>query len=295
MLIALTMLGSVPRSAAAQSAPAARARTLTVDGIERSYLLYVPTGYHASHPAALVIVFHGAGGYPRQMARATKFTLLAEREGFVVAYPAGLGRRWNDGRRLVPSDDVGFIRALIDTLGRELSLDSGRIYATGISNGAMFSYRLACDLPGVLAGIAPVAGAMPAALTTQCAHVPPVAVAAFQGTEDRLVPYSGGNVASRRGEVLSATASVELWAGIAGCTGEPTVTPEADRVTDGTRVRLSTWSGCRESRDVELYTIEGGGHTWPGGPGWARALGRVTRDLDATTTIWSFFASHPKP
>ncbi len=294
-LIVLATLGSAPPRAAAQSGPTATAHTLRVARVERSYLLYVPTGYQASHPSALVLVFHGAGGYPGQMARATKFTLLAEHEGFVVAYPAGLRRRWNDGRSLVSSDDVGFVRALLDTLAHELSIDPKRIYATGISNGAMFTYRLACDLPGVLAAVAPVAGAMPAAIAGSCAQPVPVALAAFQGTEDRLVPYSGGNVAARRGEVMSATASVERWATAAGCTGTPVVTDEPDRVTDGTRVRLSSWTGCKDGRDVQLYSIEGGGHTWPGGPGWARALGRTTRDLDATATIWSFFSSHAKP
>jgi polyhydroxybutyrate depolymerase len=294
-LIALTTLGTTAPAVTAQSGPAAKARTLRVGSVERSYMLYVPTGYQASHPAPLVLVFHGAGGYPRQMARATNFTLLAEHEGFVVVYPAGIDRRWNDGRRLFTSDDIGFVRALLDTLGHELSIDPRRIYATGISNGAMFSYRLACDLPGVLAAIAPVAGAMPAAITGECAQSVPVALAAFQGTEDRLVPYSGGNVATHRGEVLSATASVERWAAAAGCTGPPTITNEPDRVADGTRVKLSTWTGCQAGRDVRLYTIEGGGHTWPGGPGWAGLLGRTTRDLDATSTIWAFFASHPKP
>jgi polyhydroxybutyrate depolymerase len=294
-LIALAALGTVSPGAAAQSGPTAKARTLRVERVERSYMLYVPTGYQPSHPAPLVLVFHGAGGYPRQMARATRFTLLAEREGFVVAYPAGLDRRWNDGRRFFASDDIGFVRALLDTLGHELSIDPRRIYATGISNGAMFSYRLACDLPGVLAAIAPVAGAMPAAIASQCAQAVPVALVAFQGTEDRLVPYSGGNVANHRGEVMSATTSVERWATASGCTGTPAVTNEPDRVADGTRVTRSTWTGCRNGRDVLLYTIEGGGHTWPGGPGWAGLLGRTSRDLDATTTIWSFFAGHPKP
>ena len=293
-LLGLLLSGFVPYHATAQSAPTQQSRALRVAGVERSYLLITPSSYQSGHPVPLVLVFHGAGGAPRQMARHTGFTALAEREGFVVAYPAGLHRRWNDGRGIVSSDDVGFIRALLDTLERELSIDPRRIYATGISNGAMFSYRLACDLPGVLAGIAPVAGAMPSALEERCAHAPPVALAAFQGSADPLVPYGGGGVALR-GQVLPAVGSVELWAASAGCGGAPTVTLEPDRVTDGTRVRLSVWNGCKDGRDVELYTIEGGGHTWPGDAAARGLLGRVSRDLDATTTIWSFFSSHPKP
>ena len=190
---------------------------------------------------------------------------------------------------------MAFIRVLLDTLGRRLGVDPHRIYATGISNGAMFAYRLACDLPGVFAAIAPVAGAMPAALAPACSHGPAVALAAFQGTADPLVPYDGGGVAARRGQVLSAARSVAMWAATAGCAPEPSVTMTPDRSRDGMRVRLTSYAGCAEGRDVDLYTIEGGGHTWPGGPASGRRVGRVTRDIDATATIWSFFARHPKP
>ena len=200
------------RPVGAQTALSLQAAGLTVDGSARTYLFYVPSTYRPEHPSPLVLVFHGAGATGRGMARHTGFTALAEREGFVVAYPEGIGRRWNDGRGYgTPRDDVGYIRALLDTLGRRLSIDPRRIFATGISNGAMFSYRLACDLPGVFAAIAPVAGAMPEALVEGCAHVTPVALAAFQGTADPLVPYDGGGVVRRRGQVLSATRSVELW------------------------------------------------------------------------------------
>jgi polyhydroxybutyrate depolymerase len=294
---ALALLAGVCGFLAAQTAPSEQAGRVSVDGIDRTYLLYVPSTYHPGHPVPLVLVFHGAGASPRSMARHTGFSALAEREGFVVAYPAGLGRRWNDGRGFgVRHDDVGFVRALLDTLGRQLSIDVRRIYATGISNGAMFSYRLACDLPGVFAAIAPVAGAMPAALVPACEHATPVALAAFQGTADPLVPYGGGGVAVRRGQVLSAERSVGVWAASAGCAAQPSVTAEPDRApSDGMRVRVSAYSGCRDRRDVELYTVERGGHTWPGGPASGRRVGRVTRDIDATATIWSFFSEHPKP
>ncbi len=293
----LSIVLARPGTPAAQSAPVEQPRHLHVAGADRSYLLYVPASYRPSHPASLVLVFHGAGARPRGMARHTGFTALAEREGFIVVYPAGIDRRWNDGRGYgVPHDDVGFVRVLLDTLVKQLSIDPRKIYATGISNGAMFSYRLACELPGVFAAIAPVAGAMPDTLVSSCAHGSPVSLAAFQGTADPLVPYDGGGVARRRGRVLSAARSAELWAGYAGCTGAPAVESEPDRApSDGMRVRRTSYANCREGREVELYTIEGGGHTWPGGPASGRRVGRVTRDIDATTTIWSFFSRHPGP
>jgi polyhydroxybutyrate depolymerase len=297
VFMVLPLVFARPGAPAAQSAPVEQPRALRVAGANRTYLLYVPTTYRYSRPAPLVLVFHGAGASPRGMARHTGFSALAEREGFIVVYPAGISRRWNDGRGYgVPRDDVGFVRALLDTLGRQLSIDPRRIYATGISNGAMFSYRLACDLPGVFAAIAPVAGAMPVALGPACEHATPVALAAFQGTADPLVPYRGGGVALRRGHVLSAERSVGVWAASAGCAAEPSVTQAPDRAPhDGMRVKVTSYAGCDHGHDVELYTIEGGGHTWPGGPASGRRVGRVTRDIDATTTIWAFFSGHPRP
>ena len=284
---------TVPASA---PAPAGEPRTLQAGGVTRRYFLYLPATWHRGRPAPLVLVFHGGGGRASGIAPHTGFSRLAEREGFVVAYPQGLNGRWNDGRGYAAThDDVGFVRALLDTLGRELSIDPSRVYATGISNGAMFSYRLACYLPGTFAAVAPVAGAMPADLAPACAHTQPVSVLAFQGTADPLMPYVGGGVARRRGRVLSAERSIAFWATTSGCAAAPVTTEEPDRVTDGTRVRRTAYGTCREGRAVELYTIEGGGHTWPGGPPVGGSVGRVTREIDATAVIWGFFVGHPRP
>jgi polyhydroxybutyrate depolymerase len=282
-------VAALPAQSAA--APAGGPRTLRVNGVERTYLLDVPQSYRPGTQTPLVMVFHGAGGSGRRMAPHTGFSRLAAREGFVAVYPDGLGRRWNDGRSAVaPQDDVGFVKALLDTLERELSLDSTRVYAAGISNGAMFSYRLACELPGVFAAIAPVAGATPANLAESCGRTAPVSVLAIQGTADPLLPYAGGGV----GGVLSAAESIAFWARVAGCGEAPAVTDEPDRVRDGTRVRVTAYSGCRDGRAVELYTIQDGGHTWPGGPPVGRSVGRVSREIDATALIWEFFARHPR-
>jgi polyhydroxybutyrate depolymerase len=269
--------------------------TVTVNGESRSYLLFLPTA-QPGRALPLVLVFHGGGVGARSMAAHTGFTRVAEREGFAVAYPEGLDHRWNDGRGYGAShDDVAFVRALLDSVERQATINSSRVYATGISNGAMFAYRLACELPGVLAAIAPVAGAVPSTLAERCASARPTAVAAFQGTADPLLPYGGGGRSpSGRGEVLSARQSVELWARVNGCVGAPSAEPTVDRVRDGTRVRPERWAGCLGTGDVTLYTIEGGGHTWPGGPPVGRRVGRVSRELDATTTIWAFFAAHAR-
>lgn len=285
----LTLLGT---RLAAQTPGVEQRRTLEVGGSRRTYLLYLPSSYQPQRPVPLVMVFHAAGGRGGGIARHTGFSDLAERERFAVAYPEGIVGRWNDGRREGGPDDVGFVRELLDSLRRELALDSTRIYAAGISNGAMFSHRLACDLPGVFAAIAPVAGPFPAALSRRCARATPLSVVAFQGTADPLLPFEGGG--GPRGEVLSAERSILFWAEAGGCSGAAE-TADTDSVADGTRLRRWSYPGCMGNRSVVLYTIEGGGHTWPGGPAAAGRVGRVTREIDATGAIWEFFQLHPRP
>ena len=271
-------------------------RTIQAGGVERSYLLHLPAARGAGRPVPLLLVFHGAGGEGAGIASHAGLTEPATARGYAVAYPDGVNRRWNDGRGAGGGqDDVEFIRVLLDSLGRELPVDPKRIYATGISNGAGLTYRLACDLPGVFAAIAPVAGAPAATIEERCAATRPVSVISFQGTRDPLMPYEGGHVSIRRGRVLSAERSAALFAEVSGCTPPPAVTAEPDTAKDGTRVRRLAYGGCREGREVVLYTIEGGGHTWPGGPPVARRVGRVSRDVDATRTMLDFFDGHSQP
>ena len=291
----LLALGIPSTPLASQTPGVEQRRTLEVAGTRRGYLLYLPSSWQRGRPVPLVLVFHGAGGRGAGMARHTGFSRVAEREGFAVVYPDGVGRRWNDGRGIGGArDDVGFVRVLVDSLERELGIDRRRVYATGISNGAMFAHRLACDLPGVLAAIAPVAGAVPAGLAERCGQAAPVAVLAVQGTADPFVPYGGGGAARRGGAVLSAERSAGFWARVNGCAAAPDAEPPVDAVTDGTRLRRESYPGCRENRSVVLYTIEGGGHTWPAGPSSSRRIGRTSREIDATGAIWDFFQRHPR-
>jgi polyhydroxybutyrate depolymerase len=159
----------------------------------------------------------------------------------------------------------------------------------------MMAHRLACELPGRFAAIAPVAGGAPTSLAGRCAGAP-VSILAIQGTADRLVPYEGGGVAGSRGEVMSAAASVAHWAGVAGCVPAPVTTPLPDRAPrDGTTVRRTEYRGCG-GRSISLYTVAGGGHTWPGGAATSlRLMGRTSRDISASREIWRFFAAHPRP
>ena len=285
---------AIPARVTAQSARDVPWRSLDVAGLRRSYLLRVPAPAEPSRALPLLLVFHGAGGDAAGIERHTGLTAAATARGYAVVYPEGIGHRLNDGRGIVSTDDLGFIRTLLDSLRAVLPVDPRRIYATGISNGGGMSFRLACDLPGTFAAIAPVAGPLAATLEEQCSATRPVSLVMFQGTRDPLMPYDGGVLTSRRGSVLAAPRIFELFARVDGCGGAAVLTAEPDTVTDGTRVRRSSYPECRDGHDVVLFTIEGGGHTWPGGPPVGSAVGRVTRDLDATRVLLDFFDRHPQ-
>ncbi len=228
---------------------------------------------------------------------------LADREGFIIVYPDGIDKGWNDGRGTTKAeqqqiDDVGFVKALIDHLARHIvHLDRNRIYATGMSNGAIFSHRLGCELADELAAIAPVAGIMAENIAPQCSPSHPLPIIAFHGTADPFTPYKGGASRSGRGgRVLSAEGAIAFWAAKNSCFPSPTVEALPDRIEDGTTVTRTTYTGCNRRADAVLYTIHEGGHTWPGGPQYlsTRLIGRASQDISASELMWEFFKRHPK-
>jgi polyhydroxybutyrate depolymerase len=291
--LACTATSALP----AQSTPRDTSRrTIEVEGVRRTYLLQLPVSHVPGELMPLLFVFHGGGGMASNIAEHTALGPAATARGYAVVYPDGKTGHWSDGRAArAGADDVGFIRLLLDSLRRELPVDPRRVFATGISNGAGMAFRLVCDMPGTFAAIAPVAGALPAELERPCTAAAPVSLLMFNGTLDRLMPYDGGDLSLRRGRVLPATATAELFSRVNGCTQAPTITAEPDTVADGTRIRRSTYTGCRGTRAVVLVTIEGGGHTWPGGPPVSPRVGRVSRDMDANRTMLDFFQRHPLP
>lgn len=288
----------------AGAGPSTTSRTIVVGTVSRTYLLHVPSAMPQGRPVGLVLALHGGGGNGRSTARLTGFDALADREGFLVAYPDAVDRNWNDGREAatIPAqrqkvDDVGFIRTLVASLTREFGIDPRRVYATGISNGGFMSQRLAVELGDRIAAIAPVAAGMAPGLRDRFAPRGVLSVLVLNGTEDRLVPYQGGPVARNRGQTISTPEIVRLWVAHNRCPtrGETTVLPDRDPA-DGTRVRRTVHGPCAAKAEVALYTVEGGGHTWPGGPQYlpVALIGRTSRDINATQVIWEFFAAHPR-
>lgn len=281
-------------------------QSLMVGGVERTYLLHLPGRYDKAKPAPLVIVLHGGGGTAERMIRLTGAGLngVAEREGFLVAYPNGIDKRWNDGRSKEETgwrthrenaDDVGFISALIDELVETRNVDPRRVYVTGVSNGGQMAHRLACELADKIAAIAPVIAQMPAHFAPRCKPARPVSVLMMPGTDDPLIPWEGGTIRFGRqtfGKALSVPETVKFWTRHNACPETPEVSSEPDRdPADGTRVRKEAYSGCRDGTDVVLYAIEGGGHTWPGGRQYLpeALVGKMSRDIDAAEVIWEFF------
>jgi polyhydroxybutyrate depolymerase len=290
----------------AGAAPAAgelSAHTIAVGDREREYLLYTPAGTaNNGGPRPLVLVFHGGGGKAKQIAREVGPTLqpIADRERFFIVYPNAVNRMWDFGAGKVSEalkervDDRAFFDALLLELTRDQPIDAGRIFATGISRGGQASYFMACAFPGRIRAIAPVAMPMPTFMRGLCAGAKSTGVAIFNGTDDPLVPYGGGEIKvgrRERGEVMSTGATVDFWRSVNGCAARPTGTEILDGKDDGMRVVKTRYEECRGD-PVLLYRIEGGGHTWPNGRQYLPrfVVGHVNRDIDGATEVWAFFA-----
>jgi len=269
-------------------------------GVTRTYALYVPASLQPGVPAELVVALHGGGGNAANLERTVGLDAIAEREGFLVVYPDGSGRldeillTWNAGNCCGYAldeqvDDVGFIRALIEQLSGTYAIDSKRVYATGMSNGGMMSYRLACEAADLFAAVAPVAGALNVA---DCEPAEPVSVLAIHGTADQHVLFEGGppNVKADIHERVDRSVhyAMTFWAARDGCGLEP-------QVEQGGAVIHESYSGCQPGLSVELLAVEGGGHAWPGAVKFSAQGDEPSPDLDASEAMWAFFEAHPKP
>jgi polyhydroxybutyrate depolymerase len=274
-------------------------RTVASGGDERCYLLYVPASYDPARPTPLVVSLHGFLSNPASQALISGWHKLADQEGFLVAYPQGTSwpQRWNGGATWnVGVDDVQFFRDLLDDLASVAAVDRSRVYVNGFSNGGGMTVRIACDAADQVAAIGTVAAAV--VEFQDCSPTNPVPVMAFHGTADPLVPYEGGEMPSRpvregavRTRAPTHFVGVEewtaSWAEGNGCTLEPeTIPPQGD-------VRGVQYTPCNQGAEVILYTIEGGGHTWPGGVP-IPIVGKTTEAIDATEEMWRFFQGYER-
>jgi polyhydroxybutyrate depolymerase len=282
--------GSGP-TATASSTDGAQERTLTVEGLQRTYLLYVPASLDRSKPSPLVIFLHATSFTAARSEQATQLDSQAERQRFVVAYPQGLGSpvTWNYGCCTDVSDqgvdDVAFIRALIERTMKDLSIDAGRVSVAGLSAGGAMAYRMSCEAPELVAAIAAISGFFPLAA---CAPRVVMSVLAIHGTGDTSIPYGGCSPTttpcpSRRLTSPPVEESAARFRGFMSCPA-PTVQ------RDG-RVTTTKASPCRGGAEVTLLTVEGGGHLAPLGS--ARGDGTIANgDIPE---VLEFLFAHPRP
>lgn len=297
----------------ASVAPAASLQDLRLlhDGIERRYLLYVPE-QPAAHPS-LVLSLHGGGGGGANAAAMEQpsrhWQAVADREGILVVYPEGIhvpdnGPMWNDCRSGLTgaqslAKDVDFLAALIEHLVRTRGVNRARVFVQGVSNGGMMSYRLAAELPGLLAAVAPIIANEPEDPAQECrlpaAPLSRVTMLVMNGTVDTLMPFNGGVVAlsPAQGRVISTADTLERWRLLNACQSAPTMSllPDIDP-NDGSRVRQEEWLECAAGVRLLLYRVIGGGHTMPS-LSTPAPLFPQNRDIEAVETIWSVFASAP--
>jgi polyhydroxybutyrate depolymerase len=221
----------------------------------------------------------------------SKWNDLADNQRFIVVYPSGLGGKGLRVWRVEPGPDlmkdVRFISELIDTLKASYNIDSTRIYANGLSNGGGMSFVLSCTLSDRIAAVGMVAAAqtLPWSWCTDHRAVPMIA---FHGTSDPVIPYNGGSSWISPRSFPNTPGWAANWARRNRC--------DANAVDSAVAVDVTrrAYANCADGADVVLYTVQGGGHTWPGGtplPEWF--VGPTTRSVDATSLMWSFFVEHP--
>ncbi|MBT9172177.1 MAG: Cellulosome-anchoring protein [Syntrophomonadaceae bacterium] len=274
----------------------------------RTFSYYVPTGHDIRTEAPLVISLHGLGSSGAGQAVLTGAAAVAEQNGFIVAFPncfpltgthpnlpalPGANLQWNIGIDMslqyrAGVDDVGFISELIDYFAEKYNIDLTRVYVKGMSNGAMLAYRLAIELSDRIAAVAGVTAPM----TVNFAEAKPqrpVSVIIMMGDQDPVVPYAGGRV------FLHTEATAAFWAAANGIATVPqSVYLPLTAAGDPTLIRRTSYTGGLGGAEVILYTIIGGGHTWPDGPQYApiAAIGRVSRHINGSRVIWEHFAEH---
>ncbi|MCX5828352.1 MAG: hypothetical protein NTV58_10190 [Deltaproteobacteria bacterium] len=276
-------------------------RTLIVDGLKRHYLVHIPAKYDPKQATPVVIAFHGGGANADHMVKFSGLDKKSDTAGFIVVYPYGTGRLSKiltfNGMNCCgyamrnKIDDVEFTRKILDDLAKLVNIKPKRVFATGMSNGAIMAHRLGSELSDRIAAIAPVAGTMG---TESIVSKRAVSVIHFHGTADESLPFKGG-----RGKGLSDTDfysvehSVHAWVKANGCKEDPLVEKFPDTAKDGTTIIRKTYGGCKDGAEVVLVEIEGGGHTWPGQKPPIKALGKSTDNISANDLMWDFFLKHP--
>jgi polyhydroxybutyrate depolymerase len=272
---------------------------LTIDGNDRSFIVYLPIGHNNAGKMPMIFVIHGGAGTPEGMINIANFKNIAEREKVVLVYPSGIQKNWNDGRPTNPNqlgiNDISFFSQLSDYMIANYSVDASKIYATGISNGGFMSSRIGCELSNKIAAIAVVAATMEATtIAPSCNPAKAVPSIYMHGTSDPLVPFTGGAMTAggtAGGIILSHFQTVDKWISINRCNTTPIITDLPDIANDGTSTKQRVYAGGSNGAEVVSYVILNGGHTWPQGFQYLpeTIIGKTSQDMNACEVIWTFF------
>jgi polyhydroxybutyrate depolymerase len=301
-VLALVLL-IVYRRSEAQSVRGGTEYTIEHGGRARRYIVRPPAGYDGNQPLPVVINFHGGGGTASAAVRQSRMDETADRHGFILVLPEGTGvlpRRfltWNAGHCCAYAvenniDDVGFVRKMLDDLQVRYRIDPRRVYATGISNGGMLCYRLACEMPDRIAAIAPVSAnlGVDGPVPTR-----PVPIIHFHGLEDANVPFAGGVGANARVKVAHRSVP-DTVAWFSKVNGIDPGAPQVEQRADAEIQRFLPQPGSNGA-PIVVYKIREGGHTWPGGVDITRQLGtgNLVQTVDANELMWDFFRQFNLP
>lgn len=267
---------AIPTATAARIIqPSDSERKLTVNDVERSYLLHIPPGLDSVQSVPVVFAFHEHFDDATSMQLLTGFNDISDKTGFLLVYPEGIGNSWNAGTccgvaATKNMDEAAFIRKILVDLRTIARIDTRRIYAAGFQNGGALAYRFACEMSDTFAAVASVGGTL---LSSPCQPSQPVALMEVHGLNDDLAPYGGG------GDFNTPPVEelIHTWAQLDGCTDSPQMDKEKI-------ITHTSYASCNAGTAVELYAIEDGENTWPS-----------KEVLDTSQIIWDFFAVHPKP
>ncbi|MEX1191336.1 MAG: PHB depolymerase family esterase [Brumimicrobium sp.] len=270
--------------------------TLKFDGEKRVFRVYTPDNYDESKSYPMVMALHGRLGNGRQMMKSSKFNPIADQKDVIMVYPNGYKKSWNDGRGEGPAyddniDDVGFINALINRVTGDFSVDGSKVYVCGMSNGGFMSMRLAHELNNKIAAFGTVTGSLGSNYNYNLSKEVPVMLIA--GTEDPLVPYTGGEVADSDTYSRGFEELFHYFGNNNGCNNQ-LIEELPEKENDGIRAEKWTYETCDNNASCILFKIIGAGHTWPSGDDSLNenTVGKESSEINASEELVNFFLQH---
>ena len=281
--------------------------TILHDGYERTYNVYKPHDrVLRNREVPLWFVLHGGGGVAKTMPFWTQYQFhkIANKEGIILVFPQGMDKQWNGGRdaAVYPAleyatpfreqlDDVGFLVKVVSEVSKIHDIDQRRVFTCGMSNGGFMSNRLICERPDIFRAAGVITAQMDTLYVKKCKPDKPVSLMVFNGTADKAVPFHGGDVGGKRGHVISTKDYIDFWLERNNCLAEKSTIEIPDKDRDGVWATRDSYQTCDDDNRVILYTIHGGGHTFPGIQTklYELAAGKTMMEINAAEELWEFF------